>query len=163
MQTGLNLSHIGITVDDLDAALEWYAEVFGFQTTVPPTASSLDTPDAELMRAVFGPRFGALRYAVVSTGSGVFLELFESQDPPTERAPEPAEFWRTGPWHIAVDCPDIEGLVATIESKGGRALTAINPLAPGAPFRICMCLDPFGVTVEIYSHPISEILAAMAG
>ena len=163
MKTGLSLSHIGITVDDLDAALDWYSEVFGFQTVIPATASSLDTPDAPMMRAMFGPRFGSLRYAVVSTGSGVFLELFESTDPPTERAPQPAEFWRTGPWHIAVNCSDVEGLVATIERRGGRALTAITPLVAGAPFEICMCVDPFGVTVEVYSHPLEEILAAVAG
>lgn len=162
MQTGLSLSHIGITVDDLDAALDWYAEVFGFQVSVPPTATSLEAPDAEMMRAMLGPRFGSLRYAMVSTGSGVFLELFESNEPPTDRAPEHAEFWRTGPWHIAVTCSDIEGLVKTVESTGGRALTAISPLVSGAPFKICMCLDPFGVTVEVYSHPIEEILAAMA-
>ena len=80
--------------------------------------------------------------------------------PPTEQAATPAEFWRSGPWHIAVTDSDISGLRDRIAASGGRTLTPIADLVPGSPFRICMCADPFGVTIEIYSHPISEILAA---
>lgn len=149
-------------MDDLDAALEWYATVFGFKTRIPPTELSMAIAGGDLMREMLGPAFDSLRYAVVSTGSGVFLEIFESHQPPTERSPQPSEFWRTGPWHIAVTSADVEGLVATIQEKGGRALSSVNAMIPGAPFKICMCVDPFDVTIEIYSHPIEEILAAMA-
>lgn len=163
MNTGLALSHVGITVPDLDAALEWYSTVLGFQVQIPPAESSTDTPDSAMMRQMLGPRFGRLRYAMVSTGSGVSLELFESLDPPTQPAPQPAEFWRAGPWHIAVTCDDIETLVATIQEKGGTAKGPITTIVPDTAFRICMCVDPFGITLEVYSHPVQEIVAALAG
>lgn len=115
-----------------------------------------------MMREMFGPQFGQIRYAIMSTGSGVFLEFFESVDAPTELVSERAAFWRTGPWHIAVTDPDIEALASSIEENGGRVLSAVHPLVDGTSFRICMCVDPFGVTIEVYSHPIEEILAAMA-
>ena len=132
--------------------------------SIPPAESSTHTADAAMMREMLGPQFGQIRYAIMSTGSaGVFLELFESVNPPTELVSERATFWRTGPWHIAVTDPDIEGLVSSIEANGGRVLSAVHPLVDGASFQICMCVDPFGVTIEVYSHPLEEILAAMAG
>lgn len=130
MNVGLALSHVGVTVTDLDGASKWYATLLGFEMRIPPTQSSTHTADAALMRTMLGHRFGSLRYAILSTGSGVFLEISESEEPLTGRAPQPAECWRTGPWHIAVTAPAIEDVARTIQDNGGRVLTPISSLAP---------------------------------
>ncbi len=41
---------------------------------------------------------------------------------------------------------------ARIAASGGRRTSRIWHVFPDAPYRTCYCEDPFGITIELYSH-----------
>lgn len=154
------LAHIGVTVDDLDRAIRWYADVIGLRLIVGPVdVRADDEAIGEQAQDVFGSRFRHFRQAHMATANGAALELFEFIDPPTQRRPNAFAFWETGVFHICLVDPDIEQLVTSIEATGGRRRTAIWNVFPQAPYRMCYCEDPFGNIVEIYTHSHEQVFA----
>lgn len=155
------IGHVGITVPDLDAAIEWYGEVMGFRLIAPP--GDVDLTDGSHFAAVcadvFGPRCKKLRMVQLSTGGGVTLELFEFADPPGEAPEDSFRYWRSGITHFGVVDPDVDGLARRIEDAGGRIRTKIWKLFDGQPYRIAYCEDPFGIVVEVCSHSSEQIFA----
>ena len=136
--------------------------MLGFTPRTPPAEAVAGTPGGAMMSDVLGPRFGRIRYAIMSTPDGVHVEVFEPGEPALSR-PDDArpQFWRAGPWHIAVTVADVGATAASIAATGGRVLSEVHALVPDQPYQICMCVDPFGVTVELYSHDLGEILTAL--
>ncbi len=96
-----NFSHIGITVTDLDRAVEFYTQVMGWYLIMPPTTISEDDSAIGVMcNDVFGPGWGSFRIAHLSTGDKIGIELFEF--PNSERRDNNFEFWKTGVFHFSV-------------------------------------------------------------
>jgi hypothetical protein len=86
---------------------------------------------------------GSFRQAHLTSANGVALELFEF----AERRPR----WR-GIFHVCVVPPSLERTAARIAAGGGRRTSRIWHIFPDAPYRTCYCEDPFGNTIELYSH-----------
>jgi catechol 2,3-dioxygenase-like lactoylglutathione lyase family enzyme len=151
-------AHVGITVPSLDAAVTWYRAVIGLELIAGPTeVNAGQGHEGRMASEVFGPGFGSLRQAHLSTANGVALELFEFVDPGPERST--FAYGRTGPSHLCLVERDIEGLLDRIRSCGGRQRTAIWAIRPGEPYRMCHCEDPFGTIVELYSHSHEQTYA----
>jgi catechol 2,3-dioxygenase-like lactoylglutathione lyase family enzyme len=151
------VAHVGLTVPDLDRAIDWYVEVLGFQLLAGPIA--LDRND-EVAADVFGERFGALRQAHLTGLGGAGVELFEFLEPRTEAQPPEFAYWRTGLSHFCVVVPDPDALIARITSTGGRLRTRrLWRLFADEPFAMAYCEDPFGNPIEIYSHSYERIYA----
>jgi len=73
-----NFSHIGITVTDLDKAVEFYTKVMGWYLIMPATTITEDDSAIGVMcNDVFGPGWGSFRIAHLSTGDKIGIELFE--------------------------------------------------------------------------------------
>ncbi|MGV1049657.1 MAG: VOC family protein [Solirubrobacterales bacterium] len=160
---GLPLGHVGITVADVAAASSWYREVFGWRLIAGPIeVGSGDPRVAAQLRDVFEVEEVAFRQVHLEAGGGVAVELFEFATPATTAA-EGFEFRRTGPFHLCVVDPEIEALVARIEAAGGRRRTEIREIFPGEPYRFCYCEDPFGVAVEVATHPHAESFGGRDG
>ena len=69
-----NFSHIGITVTDLDKAVEFYTKVMGWYLIMPATTITEDDSAIGVMcNDVFGPGWGSFRIAHLSTGDDVPL------------------------------------------------------------------------------------------
>lgn len=158
MRPPLAVAHVALTVPDLDAAIAWYGELFGFQPIGPP--QEIDVRGGHLgtlVSDVFGPKLGAFRFVHLHTANGAALELFEFIEPAFERREDPFEYWKGGFSHIAFVDPEIEELVKRIQERGGRIRTSqIWSLFEGEPYRICYCEDPWGSVIEIYSHSHEE-------
>ena len=148
----LPLHHIGVCVSDIEAAVKWYSQVFGYRVFTGPVLLDIDNDPRGQLRDVLGPKFRKLKIAHLSTGGGCGLELFEPIDPPFERPEEDVEFWRAGPFHFCVMDPDIEGLIARIAATGGRQLSKIWDDRPPSNMRMAYCQDPFGTLIEIHTH-----------
>lgn len=148
------VGHIAITVPDLDAALTWYEDMFGFrQITSPGEARVSDGGSfADQLRQVFGPRVEEVRVGHLSTANGVAVELFEFRDPPYEKPDDNFAYWRGGLFHVCFIDPDVEGMARRIEEAGGRRRTGILTALEGQPFTVCFCEDPWGTVIEIMSH-----------
>jgi catechol 2,3-dioxygenase-like lactoylglutathione lyase family enzyme len=152
-------AHVGLTVPDLDAAIRFYTEAFGFTLLAPPTEVAAAAEDrgvwADFPFTDVFSGFAGMRLARLITSSGFGIELFEWTLAAGEvRAGRSERDYRdVGFFHLAVLDQDIDGLVARIEQTGGRRRSAILPAAfPGEPMRFCYCEDPFGNIIEVVTH-----------
>ncbi|WP_411958188.1 lactoylglutathione lyase family protein [Paracoccus homiensis] len=151
-QTPRSFSHIGLSVPDLDAAVEFYLGVMGFYVLMQPSlVVEDDSPIGMMCTDVFGPGWHSLRIAHLSTADGIGIELFEFNG---NHAPDDNfAYRRHGTFHFAIQDPDVEGLLAKIVAAGGKQRMPIREYFPGQkPYRMVYVEDPFGNIFELYSH-----------
>lgn len=149
----VTFSHIGITVTDLDKAVEFYSKVFGLYVIMgPTTVRHDDSAIGQMCDDVFGEGWGTFRIAHMSTGDGTGIELFEF--PNSVRPENNFEYWKAGVFHFCVQDPDLEGLLEKVIAHGGKQrMRQVRHYYPGEkPYRMVYCEDPFGNIFEIYSH-----------
>jgi catechol 2,3-dioxygenase-like lactoylglutathione lyase family enzyme len=136
------ITHVGLAVPDLDRAAGWYSGALGLEQLGPCTTVSAGEGHAGAIAAdVLGP--GSFRQAHMTSANGVALELFEFAETQSRRS---------GIFHICVVPPNLDRAAARIAAAGGRRTSRIWPIFPDAPYRMCYCEDPFGNTIELYSH-----------
>lgn len=148
-----NFSHIGISVPDLEQAVQFYTEVMGWYLIMEPTEIvEDDSPIGEMCTDVFGKGWKHFKIAHMSTGDRIGVELFQF-DNQTNRENN-FEYWKTGVFHFCVQDPDVEGLAERIVEAGGkRRMETPRYYYPGEkPYRMIYMEDPFGNILEIYSH-----------
>ena len=145
-------SHIGLSVTNLEEAVKFYTEVFGWYVIMEPTEITQDESAIGLMCTdVFGPGWGSFKIAHLSTGDKIGVELFEF--PNAERPENNFEYWKTSIFHFCVQDPDLEGLLKKVVEHGGKQRMPVREYFPGEkPYRMVYCEDPFGNILEIYSH-----------
>jgi lactoylglutathione lyase family protein len=146
-------SHIGITVPDIHAAVDFYCEVMGWYVIMPPTTvqKERETAIGIMCIDVFGEDWESFEIAHLSTCDGIGVELFsfpESRDSKPQFNP-----FNSGLFHFCVQDPEIEKLTARIVEKGGKQRMPIREYYPGEkPFKMVYVEDPFGIVFEIYTH-----------
>ncbi|ATY11245.1 hypothetical protein CU254_12785 [Amycolatopsis sp. AA4] len=150
-------NHAGLSVTDLDKAVEWYSGVFGLRLIRGPLTLDVAAPGNEPPADIFGPRWKRARIAHLATANGTGIELFEFEDPAAERRAENFDYWRTGIFHIAFTCPDIEDAARRIEESGGRRRSGFHEVAPGCV--VCYCEDPFGNILELVNRSYEQVNA----
>lgn len=145
-------SHIGISVPDLDRAVDFYTRTLGWYVIMPPTeVVSDDSAIGVMCNDVFGQGWGRFRIAHLATGDRVGIELFEFEN--AQQPENNFEYWKTGVFHFCVQDPDVEGLAKAIVANGGKQRMPVREYYPGEkPYRMVYCEDPFGNLIEIYSH-----------
>jgi catechol 2,3-dioxygenase-like lactoylglutathione lyase family enzyme len=150
----LAIAHVGVTVPDLEAAIDWYGEMFGFRLIAPPGEVEVDAGGhvGLLVGEILGPKARHMRQAHLMSANGTAVELFSFLDPPYEEPDERFPWWRGGIWHFCVVDPDVSGLAARIEAAGGRQRTPVREIFEGLPYLVSYCEDPWGTIIEIYSH-----------
>lgn len=153
------LTHVGLVVADIDAAVAWYTSVLGFVALAPPVVLAADTHAGRVAAAIYGERFRRCKQAQLMAGNGVGVELFEFIDPPTQAGDGEFEYWRAGLFHICVVDPDIHGLAAAIVGSGGRQRSEVLTLFEGAPHQLVYCEDPFGNVIEVFTHSHEQTFA----
>ena len=147
-----SFSHIGITVPDINKAVNFYQELMGWYIIMSPSKvlKENDTAIGQMCIDVFGEGWGSFKIAHMSTGDKIGVEMFEFKNNET---PKDFEYWKTSTFHFCVQDPDIEGLVAKIVEHGGKQRMPIREYYPGEkPYRMCYVEDPFGLIFEVYSH-----------
>ena len=145
--------HIGITVVDLDAAIDFYHGVLGLEIVSEPSPVF---DDPELGPAVGVPG-AALRQVCLAT-DGAVVELLEYATPPSPvDAPLPQN--AVGAQHVAFRVDDIEARKRELEAKGVTFLSAVNAVDEGvlAGWRWVYFTDPDGNALELvevaYTRP----------
>jgi catechol 2,3-dioxygenase-like lactoylglutathione lyase family enzyme len=136
------IGHVGIAVPDLDRAVAWYSDVLGLEPLGPAAAVSADDGHAGVVAAdVLG--HVCFRQAHLGSANGVAVELFEFE--------HGASRWQ-GIFHVCLVPPSLDRAAARIAASGGRRTSRIWHVFADAPYRMCYCEDPFGNTIELYSH-----------
>jgi lactoylglutathione lyase family protein len=148
-----NFSHIGISVPDIQKAVDFYKNVMNWYVIMEPTLvkEEKDTAIGIMCIDVFGEGWGEFKIAHLSTGDGIGIEIFEfpqNTKPRHEFNPYP-----TGVFHFSVKDPNIEELAKKIVEAGGKQRMPIREYYPGKkPYKMVYCEDPFGNIIEIYTH-----------
>jgi len=145
-------SHIGISVPDVEKAVEFYRKVMGWYVIMKPTVIKEETETAIgiMCTDVFGKGWGSFKIAHMSTGDRIGIEIFEFRN---NEKPKEFDYWKTSTFHFGVQDPNLEGLVAKIVSHGGKQRMPIREYYPGKkPYRMVYVEDPFGLIFELYSH-----------
>ncbi|MTI45860.1 lactoylglutathione lyase family protein [Roseibium hamelinense] len=150
--TPRTLSHIGLSVPDLERAVQFYSEVLGFYVIMAPTEVTEDgSAIGQMCTYVFGSGWNSLRIAHLSTADRIGFELFEfaaNTEPANNFA-----FREHGTFHFAIQDPDVEGLLEKIVAAGGKQRMPVREYFPGKkPYRMVYVEDPFGIVFELYSH-----------
>ena len=142
----LAFAHPGIVVPDLEKAVAFYRDMFGFR--VIGQEGWEDSPETD--RAI-GLKNSASKGAMMA-GHNCFVELFEYQAP-EQTAPAPDRFLahETGIRHIAFYVDDIKTELERLLSLGGSKL---GELVEGGT--AVYCRDPFGNMIELCEIPGGE-------
>ncbi|MET7393751.1 VOC family protein [Dactylosporangium sp. NPDC005572] len=150
----MNVNHVGVTVGNLDQAIEFYTRVFELELLVGAETASRQTPGADRRAEVFGARWGRMRLAHLADANGTGVELFEFIEPAMVVPEEHFDYWRMGLSHLAFTVEDLEGTLAAFEAAGGTVRTGIHTVRPGC--RICYCRDPWGNAIELSTGTYPE-------
>jgi catechol 2,3-dioxygenase-like lactoylglutathione lyase family enzyme len=147
------MHHVGITVSDLERAIDFYHGVFGLEFVNEPSPV-FDDPG-------LGPAVGvpgaALRQVSLALGD-VILELLEylrPQSPVDAPLPQNA----LGAQHVAFLVDDIHAKKAELEAKGVEFFSDVNVVDEGvlAGWRWVYFYDPEGNALELveiaYTRP----------
>ena len=155
------VGHIAISIPDLDAAMAWYQDMFGFRpiTAIGDGRAADGGYFADQLLQVFGPEMQHVRVGHLGTANGAAVELFEFVDPVYEKPDDNFAYWRGGLFHLCFIDPDVEGMAQKIVDNGGRKRTDILTALEGQPFKVCFCEDPWGTVLEIMSHPHDRIFS----
>ena len=157
------LNHVGVSVPDIEAAIKWYSDLFGFVVIGEPAEVIRDGSHFwNLASDICGDRFGGMKIAHMVTGDGAGFELFQFTGPTPERREDTMEYWKNGFFHIGITDPDVKGKVAEIVAKGGLQRSEVWELIPDEKILVCYCEDPFGNIIEIASHRYEQMLANRA-
>jgi lactoylglutathione lyase family protein len=148
-----SFSHIGITVPDIEKAVDFYEKIMGWYVIMPPSTvkEENDTAIGQMCIDVFGTNWKSFEIAHLSTSDGIGIELFSFPHKENKK-PEFSPF-NTGLFHFCVQDPDIENLVEKIVENGGKQRMPIREYYPNEkPFKMVYVEDPFGIVFEIYTH-----------
>ena len=148
-----SFSHIGITVPDINKAVNFYQELMGWYIIMSPSKvlKENDTAIGQMCIDVFGEDWEYFEIAHMSTSDGIGIELFSFPNGKKE-APEFNPF-NTGLFHFCVQDPNIEELTNKIVEYGGKQRMPIREYYPNEkPFKMVYVEDPFGIVFEIYTH-----------
>lgn len=157
MKTQVLVNHIGLTVSNIEKAVDWYSKLFGFELIIGPLPlTNDDTHFGQLSRDIFGNDFKGGKFAHLKTANGIGIELFSFDDPKTENSENVMEYWKNGIFHFCITHPNPSELAASIIANGGKKRTRDWDIFPGGDRKLIYCEDPWGNIIEIYSHSYQE-------
>jgi catechol 2,3-dioxygenase-like lactoylglutathione lyase family enzyme len=150
-------------VPNLDLAVNWYKEVFGFTVVREPIEFVPDdTLKGMAVKDIHGPSLKKVRMVWLSSANQVGFEIFEYIEPKAERRTNNFEYWKSGFIHICITDPDIEGLCKKISETGGKQRSKVWEIVPDKGYKIAFCEDPFGNIIEIYSHSYEQTITSLS-
>ncbi|WP_258359805.1 VOC family protein [Moorella sulfitireducens] len=151
MQYPIVFSHIGISVPDIEKAIEFYKEVFGWYHLAGPWTIKRDGgPSSNFCDTVYGENWTGFKLAHMSTGDRIGIELleFEGSYPAKEW-----EFKKHGVFHFGITVPSYEEFLKKLEAYGGKQRSLVNKRdVRGTIYAAVYAEDPFGNIFEIYTH-----------
>jgi catechol 2,3-dioxygenase-like lactoylglutathione lyase family enzyme len=155
------LSHIGLTVRDLDTSLAFWRDNVGLREL------GRGVVEWEHLDRIIGLDGTQIEWAELELpgGGGAFLELFAYWRPPGIPLP-PAEMNRPGMTHICLEFDRIEQAVERLRADGYHARSRELVTIPRGAYKDFKCvyfLDPDGFTLELTERPAATPPPGSAG
>jgi catechol 2,3-dioxygenase-like lactoylglutathione lyase family enzyme len=142
------IEHIGLTVPDLPQAIRFFETVFGWKQL--DAAGPFADPDGDWMESSFAiHRSSSLNLALLETGSGVYIELFEFTAP-DQQAEHPRISDIGGP-HVAIAVSDLAQATERVAAADGVTMLAGPNSATTSMGNVAFIyfLTPWGLPMEL--------------
>ena len=143
------IEHVGITVPDFDAAVDFFVRVLGCEFIIDGGWS--DNPD-EMERQLGVDRRARVRWGFVRCAHGPNVEIFQYDN--VEQAPPPRNS-DIGGHHLCFAVADFDSALAYLREQGltimGEPQSIVDGPAAGA--RWIYFLAPWGLQLEFASAP----------
>lgn len=142
------INHIGLNVPNVEKAVKWYSKMFGFQlmgNKVHYTKRSENPGSSKF--SVYPESLQELKVALMTTGNGIGLEIFEFIEPKTYVPEDFFEYRRAGFFHICITDPDPDALADKIVAAGGSRIGVT--VRPVPTVKCIYTSDPWGNVIEI--------------
>ncbi len=147
-------SHVGITVPDLNKAIEFFTSAMGWYHLSGPihVEENGSSGLSEISRKIYGKGWSEFSFAHLVSADGIGFEMFQFQHNQTERSQNNS--FVTSIHHFCIQDPNIEERMERIVQFGGKQKTEVMALDPSGekPYKMVYMEDPFGNLIEIYSH-----------
>jgi catechol-2,3-dioxygenase len=161
------MNHIGISVTDIDVAMNWYHRILGFTVISAPVDIAINnaTSIGRLLGQMYGPEMKRVKMGHMTASNGIGLEFFQFVDPPTRRqnisnqSGQKFDYTQAGFFHICITDPNPEELVKRIVETGGQQISPVLNIFPDETYQAVYCLDPFGNLVEVMSASYERTLS----
>jgi catechol 2,3-dioxygenase-like lactoylglutathione lyase family enzyme len=144
----VGMDHVGITVPDIDQAVDWFESVMGCVAplTFGPFAGVGDVVDVDPLAVIN-------RITMLRCGRSANIELFDYWAP-TQRTDPPKNSDLAG-HHIAFYVTDIDAAVQYMVAHGAQKFLGPLPVTegPAAGQSINYFKTPFGTYIELISYP----------
>jgi quercetin dioxygenase-like cupin family protein/predicted enzyme related to lactoylglutathione lyase len=138
----LTWEHTALAVADLDRAIAFYREVFGY------AVCSEERGMTDLIQKLVGlPGVECDLAQLRSPISGHVLELIAFRNVPAGR--EEHGPTRPGTGHVSFVVDDLDSALTAVKRLGGAALGEVTPFPDG---RRVYCRDPSGTAIELAEH-----------
>jgi catechol 2,3-dioxygenase-like lactoylglutathione lyase family enzyme len=135
------IDHVGVVVNDLEAAKEFFVD-FGF------SVQSEAEEQSELLDKVTGIKNAKSQIAFLQAPDGqINLELTKMLNPPDKSEPQEHFIYSHGMQHLAFVVEDIEDIVATLEQQGYEIL--VDTYNYENVYKLCYFRGPEGIIIEL--------------
>jgi catechol 2,3-dioxygenase-like lactoylglutathione lyase family enzyme len=145
MENGVEpVHHIGVTVDDMDSALEFWRGFLG----VEPASRAV--ADAEFLGTLIGHPGAVLEIAWIDLPGHVRLEFLRYVGGAGEAGPEGIA--HPGAVHFCLEVDDLTESLSRAIAAGGTQTSLEPVVVPGGPnqgVRLVYLRDPAGVSIEL--------------
>jgi catechol 2,3-dioxygenase-like lactoylglutathione lyase family enzyme len=146
-------------VSDIDAVVDWYSRVLGFQLIGNKIhIKRAEDPSAGIFQ-IYPPDLNEVKIAYLATGNGIGFEVFQFVDPAPVTPEKPFEYTRGGFFHICVTDSDPARLAQTMTEAGGRQ---IGQMVIRVDDECLYVADPWGHVVEILNTSFDRLATAIA-
>ena len=147
-----SFSHIGVSVANINKAVDFYTQVFGWYLLEKPTLVEPNkTTLGKICVKLFGSNWKSFKIAQLSTSDKIGFELFEFPD--NFKPENNFNFRQHGVFHYCIQDPNLEELAQEVLKWGGKKITDVEYFYPKKkPYRMIYMEDPFGNVFTIYSH-----------
>lgn len=146
----VGLDHVGVNVPDLEQAIGFFHDMFGFEPVTRIGPFRMD--DNWKKRYRIHDDASQVSLVMLRAGYGANIELFSyAPSSGSQRQPYRDDI---GASHIALYTTDINGAKAYLESKGVKFLTEINSGGGDTEGESWVYLEtPWGASIELNSYP----------
>jgi len=141
--------HTGITVSNLERALEFWQNVLGFEF------SHRAHQTREMAGQITGVAGAEIKLAVVKAPGGHKIELLEYLAPPDRKQHVDLRPCDVGLVHVALTVDNLDAVLERIAASGWKAAGTPQTLqsGPNAGKRVVYVRDPDGTTIEFMQPP----------
>jgi len=157
-------NHVALSCVNIDALVDWWTQILGFEIISPIRHFTREAHPEQFKYTFcsYPQEMREVKFAILTTGNGVGIELFQFVDPAPKQRDESFEYARVGYFHICVTDPDPEKLLQKVIAHGGKQMGDWMDYSRYGHIghKGIYMQDPWGNVIECMSLSIERVCSA---